>query len=139
MANFQGYLLKGLESNTVFPHNYIVFSSWSSTPNQREEVKAYRDDNTRNLVRITASGKKSIFSFDTRANIHLADKKAIHNWFYANETDHIARKMHLQFWDDENNVYKSGYFYRPNIPFPIVRITGDDIIYGSMHIDFIEY
>lgn len=136
---FSGYLLKGLETNTVFPHKYIVFSSWSSTPNQREEIKAYRDDNTRNLVRITASGKKSIFSFDTRPNIHLADKTAIHTWFYNNETDHVGRKMHLQFWDDENNVYKSGYFYRPNIALPIVRITANDIIYGTMHIDFIEY
>ena len=136
---FSGYLLKGKQTNTVFPHKYIVLKSWSSTPNQREELKAYRDDNTRNLVRITAEGKKSIFSFDTRDNIHLADKTAIHDWFYANETDHIARKMYLEFWDDENNVYKTGYFYRPNIALPIVRITADDIIYASMHIDFIEY
>lgn len=139
MANFQGYLLKGLTTNTVFPHKYIVFSSWRSTPNQREEIKAYRDDNTRNLVRVTASGKKSIFSFDIRPGIHLADKTAIHNWFYANETNHVERKMHLQFWDDENNVYKSGYFYRPNIELPIIRITSNDIIYDTMHIDFIEY
>ena len=136
---FQGYLLKGLQTNTVFPHQYIVYSSWSSTPNQREEIKAYRDDNTRNLVRVTASGKKSVFSFDIRENIGLADKTAINKWFYDNETDHTARKIHVQFWDDEKNEYKSGYFYRPNMPFPIVRITSNDIIYGSMHIDFIEY
>ena len=139
MANFQGYLLKGLENNEVFPHNYINYATWTSTPNQREEVKAYRDDNTRDLVRITAQGRKSVFAFSTRDKLRLADKKIIQKWFHDNETDHVARKMHLQFWDEENNVYKSGYFYRPNIPFPIVQITKDDIIYASMHIDFVEY
>ena len=142
MANFSGYLFKAVRAQTPFPMKYILESSWESTPNQREELKAYRDDNSRNLTRITAGGKKSIFSFDTRPKLRLADKKAILKYFTDNEItteDHVQRKIELQFWDDENSEYKTGWFYRTNMPFKIIKITDDDIIYDSMHLDFIEY
>ena len=58
MANFEGYLFKktvtqGTSTIDVpFPNRYIALDTWSSTPNQREEIKAYRDDNTRDLTRV---------------------------------------------------------------------------------------
>lgn len=139
--NFQGYLLKALKNNVVFPHQYIAFKTWKSTPNQREELKAYRDDNTRNLTRITAAGKKSVFSFTIRGPIHLEDKIIIQDWFYNNEetADHEQRKIHLSYWNDEINNYKPGWFYRPNLTFPIIRIEDDDIIYDEIQLDFVEY
>lgn len=136
---FSGYLLKAVATNTVFPNEYIKFSSWNSTPDQREELKAYRDDNTRDLTRITASGKKSIFSFTTRDGLHLSDKQAVQAFFYNAEVDHDQRKVQLEFWNDETNSYDTGYFYRPNMPFPIKRLTEDDIIYGELNIELIEY
>lgn len=146
MSNFKGYLFQSIgtdsEGNTKytpFPNKYIKYESWSSTPDQREELVAYRDDNSRDLTRVTASGKKSIFSFTTRDGIHLADKIAIQKFFTSAETDTEQRKIQLQFWNEETNDYDTGYFYRPNMAFPIKKITDDDIIYGEMTIDFIEY
>ena len=49
MSAFKGYLLRAVATNTVFPNNYIVYEGWDSTPNQREEIKAIRDDNTRDF------------------------------------------------------------------------------------------
>lgn len=60
MANFEGYLFKS--GSDIFPHQYINYESYSTLPNSREEIKAYRDDNTRDLTRVTASGTKSSFS-----------------------------------------------------------------------------
>jgi hypothetical protein len=141
--NFEGYLFASCDSKfrvrQTFPNKYIQYNSWSSTPNQREEIKAYRDDNTRKLTRVTASGKKSVFSFKVRGNLHLAEKKEIQEFFTSAETNHEQRKVNLKFWDDENNEYKTGTFYRPNMPFPIVKITEDDIIYGELTIECIEY
>ena len=137
--SFSGYLLKAVATSTVFPTQFIKLESWTSTPNQREELVAYRDDNSRNLTRITAAGRKSVFSFTTRENLHLADKQAIQDFFYNAEVDHDQRKIQLEFWNDETNSYQTGYFYRPNMQFPIKRIADDDIIYGELTLEFIEY
>lgn len=145
MANFAGYLFKktvtvGTSSVDVpFPNKYIALDTWDSTPNQREEIKAYRDDNTRDLVRVTAQGKKSKFSFKTRKKLHLAEKEEIQQFFTSSETDRNQRKIQLTFWNDEDNEYKTGYFYRPNMTFKIYKITDDDIIYDEMSFELIEY
>ncbi len=136
---FSGYLLKAVATGQIFPHEYIDYESWSSTPDQREELVAYRDDNSRDLVRVTAEGRKTALSFATRDNLHLADKQAIQSFFTSAETDHDQRKVELEFWNDETNSYDRGYFYRPNMPFPIKRITNNDIIYGQLTLDFVEY
>ena len=139
MPNFAGYLLKATATGIIFPQKYIALESWDSTPDQREELKAYRDDNTRNLTRVTATGKKSIFSFTTREGLHLADKIIIQTFFTNGESDHEQRKINLEFWNEETNSYDTGDFYRPNMNFPIYKITEDDIIYKAMKFEFVEY
>ena len=47
MSDFKGFLLKNSSGETL--DRYIQFDTYSSTPNQREEINAYRDDNTRDL------------------------------------------------------------------------------------------
>lgn len=134
---FEGYLLKS--GNDIFPHKYIDFASWDSTPNQREEIKAYRDDNTRNLTRVTAAGRKTAITFKTRDNLTLNEKMEIQNFFTSHETNAAERKIPLTFWNDESNSYMTGNFYRPNIKFTIQSISGDNIIYKSIQIDLVEY
>lgn len=139
MSPFKGYLLRATATNTIFPNNYILLESWSSTPNQREEIKAYREENSRDLHRITAAGKKSKWSFSVKPKIHLADKIIIQNFFTDAEVDADERKIELEYWNDETNTYETGYFYRPNTEFPIYKITNDDIIYNSIKITGVEY
>lgn len=145
MANehiFAGYLLKVPKENSadvIFPHQYIVLESWKTTPNRREEIKAYRDDNTRNLTRITAAGRKTDITFVTRDRLTLAEKQAIQQFFTDNESNAAERKIKLVYWNDEENTYKTGDFYRANAEFPIKKITEDNIIYGQLQIDLVEY
>lgn len=136
---WNGYLFKAVSTGTIFPHKYIDFGTWESTPNQREELKAYRDDNTRDLIRVTASGQKSVFQFKTRSNLTLAEKMEIQNFFTSAESDTTQRRITLQYWNDEINDYKTGDFYRPNLKFPIKRIENGTIIYDAITIDLIEY
>lgn len=142
-SNFRGYLIKATLTNQIFPLSYINYGSWDSTPKQREEIKAYRDDNTRDLTRVTAEGMKSVFGFETRANLHLTDKQAIQAFFYNAESDHHQRKVNLQYWNEETNQYETADFYRPDMNFPIRKIidngTESDIIYGSLKLEFVEY
>lgn len=147
---FNGYLLAGVSSGgtvTRFPAKYIVAESYNSTPNQREEIKAYRDDNTRDLTRITAKGKKSVVSFDTIDGLTLAEKKEIQAFFkncltssaLSGENFNLQRKVKLRYWDDENNAYKDGIFYMPDISYNIKEYTSNNIIYKSIHFEFVEY
>ena len=139
LADWKGYLIKTVSPEVVLPAKFIEASSYKATPNQREEIKAYRDENTRDLTRITAAGKKSKIIFTTRDNLHLKDKIELQDYFYNAESDHNERKVQIQFWNDEENVYKTGYFYRPDIQFTIKKITEDDIIYEKLEVHLIEY
>jgi len=151
MADFEGYLLKAYDENNnlvAFPNKYINESSYRTTPNQREEIKAYRNENTRNLTRVTASGKKTSIEFETRPNLHLSDKKKIQKFFtdniYPNTQQSASesasqRRIKLKYWNDESNSYKDGVFYRTDIQFTIKKITDDDIIYEAVKIELVEY
>ena len=144
-SNWKGYLLKAIrtegttEVETIFPNEYIQWNSWQATPDQREELIAYRDDNSRDLHRVTADGMKSTFSFNTRTNIQLAQKDAILKFFKDNEVDSKQRKIKLEFWNDDTSSYDVGYFYRPNMPFKIIKLSNDNIWYDSLTLEFIEY
>lgn len=139
MSAFEGYLMKATDTGIIFPNKYIIYESWESTPNHREEIKAWRDDNTRDLFRITAEGTKTDFSFDIKAGLHLADKIAIQEFFTNAEVNHLERKIQLTYWNDEDNEYKTAYFYRPDIQFTIRKITDDDIVYKGFTIELVEY
>lgn len=139
MSNFRGYLLKATANNKIFPQKYIALESYSSEPNHREEIKAYRDDNTRDLTRITAEGTKTSISFTTRNNLHLAEKEEIQKFFTSAESVALERKITLEYWNDEENIYKTGVFYRPDIKFQIKQIMEDDIVYKEITISLVEY
>lgn len=135
---FLGYLIKNnITKNT--DNSFIELSSYESIPNQREELVAYRDDNTRNLTRITAAGKKSKITFSTISGMNLQNKISFQNFFNTAMVDTAQRKVSITFWDDESNVYKSGFFYIANTTFPIIEIRDNDIIYDSVKIELVEY
>lgn len=136
---FNGYLIKATASGTNFDNHWLTLDSYESTPNMREELVAYRDDYTRDLTRVTASGTKSQIKFTTKSNINYNTKVAIQNFFYNNEVDHLQRKIQLTYWNDEENNYKTSYFYRPDITFSIKRIDGNNIFYNALDITLVEY
>lgn len=135
MSAFQGYLLKGIQTNTVFPSKYIKLETWDSTPRQKEYLKAYRDDNTRNLTKIAARGRKSTFKF-TIPKTNLREREEIKAFFEGNQD--LAEDLQLQFWDDLNLTYRTGSFYMPNLSFKIVEHSKTDIQYDELAVEFIE-
>ena len=130
----------GYRASDVLPHNYIIAESYTCTPQQREEIEAYRDDTTRALYRntIKSAYMKTKITFSTRP-LRLADKKAFMNWFTDRESSTQERKIQLVYWDDEASMYKTGYFYRPNMDFKIRKISNDDIWYDKVDIELIQY
>lgn len=138
MAQWNGYLIKSVLTNQVFPDGFMIFDSYECTPNQREEIKAYREENSRLLHRITAEGEKSTFKFTVRS-LYLSELEALRNWLYNAEVDHKERKIELEWWDMDTLQYRTSVFYTPNPQFKIKRYDDNNILFNERTIEFIEY
>lgn len=136
MAQFRGYLLKSTKSGKEFPSRFIQWDTWDSSPKQIEYLKAYRDDNTRDLTKIPANGRKSTFSFKTN-QLSLLDRQILKEFFDEAELNSEG-DIQLEYWDDKNLEYSVGTFYRPNMKFHIIGHTGNDIKYGEHTFEFVE-
>lgn len=133
MSNYKGYLLKF--RNTEFPNNY--FAEYSSTPDQRMDNDAERDDNG-SLQRSTLPTGKTSITFSTHI-LHLNEKINMQNIINSGIVNTVQRKCYVTYWNDETNSYDSGYFYIPDIEFSVMDASKTDIRYNPISIELIEY
>ena len=123
---------------TIFPHKYIQISTYQTTPSQRQDLDSYQDSKG-NLHRTVVPHDRSKIVFKTMDNLKLAEKQEIQAFFNGAMTNARERKITLAYWNDEDNMYKTGSFYIPDVTYPIKRIMGNDIVYGSVEYHLIEY
>lgn len=133
---FEGYLMKAF--GTIFPHKYIQISTYQTTPSQRQDLDSYQDSKG-NLHRTVVPHDRSKIVFKTMDNLKLAEKQEIQAFFNGAMTNARERKVTLTYWNDEDNMYKTGSFYIPDVTYPIKRIMGNDIVYDSVEYHLIEY
>lgn len=136
MSNYNGYLLRFGE--TVFPNHYIL--EYSSTPEQRMEVTAERD-NRGTLHRSTIPVGKTSIRFSTHI-MSLEEKITMQNIIMEAIRVHgifEERKCYVQYWNDETNGYDSGWFYIPDIEYQVMDADADNIRYYPISIELIEY
>lgn len=138
MSKYKGYLIKAANTDTKLDMKWILCKSYRTTPNQREEIEAYRDDYTRDLIRVTAPGKKTKIKF-TLVRADLDTKIAIQAFFNSVMVDKLQRKVHITFWNDEDNEYQTGYFYLPDIEWTIEDVAEDTIYYATTKIELQQY
>lgn len=139
---WQGYFFRATRTGTIFPNSYIEYEGYDSTPNQREDIKAYRDENTRDLYRITAAGHKTKIQVRIRPGLNILQKVSIQNFFRAGATDAEwkERKVQLTYWNEEDNTYYTSYFYIPDIQFKIHHLDhNNNPIYSGFEFHLIEY
>lgn len=137
MSNYKGYLLKF--GSVVLPNSYIVQDDGNtSIPNQREEIKAERDDYTRELLRVTADGMITKQTFVIR---ELTDTQmlAFKNVMKNSLVDEKQRRYHITYWNDESLQYEEGDFYIPDITYTRKLATDTYIKYGKFEITIIGY
>lgn len=129
-------------NNTVylsFPMKYVAKNGVHINPNVREEIKAYRDDNSRNLTRVTAAGTKTSISIDILGGQHNAEKNEMQAWFTSHEIDTLQRKITLLYYDADSDSYKTGTFYRADTEYTIITTTANDILWDAWTYDLVEY
>lgn len=133
MSNYQGYLIKF--RNQILDNKY--FTDFSSTPNQRLEASAERD-NTGYLQRSTLPNGKTKIAFSTHI-LHLEEKIRFQNIINNSMSDTIQRKCNVTYWNDETNDYSNADFYVSDIEYKIMDADDKDITYNPISVELIEY
>ncbi|MDO4272712.1 MAG: hypothetical protein Q4D16_03510 [Eubacteriales bacterium] len=135
---FEGWLLKF--GNQEFPLELIDHESWKSTPNQRQEIKAWQD-NTGKLHRDTVSHTRTKIEFETVDDLTLAEKMRIQSVITSSMTDTHQRMADIEYWNDETNAYAKTTVYVPDITFQIAEIdeARKNIYYKKIRFGLIEY
>lgn len=131
--NYKGYLIKF--DYTVLPNKY--FLEYSSTPDQRLDSDAERDNNG-NLQRTTLPNGKTSITFSTHI-LDLDEKIKFQNIINSSIVNEIQRKCKVTFWDDEVNDYKTSYFYMPDIQYSVMDADSSHIRYNPISVELIEY
>lgn len=135
MAEYLGYLLK--IKNEIFPMKYIASDSYTSTDNQRTELKAYRNANNL-LIRQTSPNYKTKIEFETPP-LYLSDVKKIKNIINGGMVNAKERKVKILYWNTEELRYKNAYMYMPDIDYTIKNSYGKELLYNPIKFSFIEY
>lgn len=136
-SSFEGWLLKF--GSKVVPNKYLAYDDYTATPNQRTEVEAYRDLNNL-LHRDTSPNFKTKIDFNTRP-LYLAEKIDLQSTFASGLVNRAQRRYNVTYWDDEQNTYRTGVFYMPNVDYKIINVDEEtkNILYNKMRFALIEY
>lgn len=128
---FQGYLLK--INDREFSNTFMRAESYKSTPNQQTDQDDYTDgygEFHRNILPHTST--KIEFNLKPMG---LAEKIEVQTYLIPRE------KMSVEYWNDEENKYKTGMFYIPSIQYPVRHIDrlNNDIEYAETRVALIEF
>ena len=128
---FQGYLLK--INGREFPNTFIRAESYKSTPNQQTDQDDYTDgygELHRNILPHTSTK----IEFNLKP-LDLAEKIVAQTYL-------IPRiELSVEYWNDEDNMYKVGRFSIPSIQYTIRHVDRikKNIKYAETRVALIEY
>ena len=129
---FQGYLVK--VGNYTIPLEYIKLESYSSKPDQRQDLDSYRDADGY-LHRTVLPHTATKIEFET-PYLYMAQFQALIQGIKENLTNTLARDCTLTYYDEETNNYKTGQFYMPGT---MEYKMYNKNIYAPSRFAFIEY
>lgn len=136
---FEGWLIKVGTEQTEIPINFIRYSTYKVTPDQRMEWSAERNVNGV-LQRETVPNMPPKIEFNTKL-LTNSDVTALMSILNKSFTVASERKLPVYFYDPENNTYKTWDCYMPDIDFKIRNVdTVKNIInYEELRFAFIGY
>ena len=135
---YQGYLIRGNKTHTDFPMDLIIEDTYDVTPDQRSELKAFRDSNNY-LNRVTSPNFKSKIVFQTR-EMNESDMERIRSWINNNLINPIQNSLDLTIYKPNQATYENiGMAYKTDETYRIHSISSSDIKYGKITWTFIQY
>lgn len=135
-SDYRGYLVKF--GDYALPNSFL--NRYESTPNQRIEKKAWRD-NTEYLQRVTSPNFKTTFILEIR-KLSQGQKDLFESIKSNGLLDVYQRKYAAEYWNLETGVYANGEFYIPDTEYAISYIANNDtgeMYYEPFTLEFIQY
>lgn len=139
-SDFQGWLIRNPTTHEEFPHHLIVKDNYQSTPLQRIDLKAYRDNNVE-LHRVVSPNYKTKIEFST-IEMTQYQLQEIQNFLAGTRISYKERKVALEYWDDDLLQYRvMNAAYQTDTTYPVSTINriSKIIKYRSIKFTFIEY
>jgi hypothetical protein len=140
LSNYKGYLISLFNKNGTligFPEKYIQKDTYKSTPDQRTEIKAYRDDSNL-LHRVTSPNYKTKIEFQTYP-LTLGKLEEIQGYFSRAMINPQQRKLKVRCWDEELLDYRDITAYLTDTTYPVKTISTENIKYDVIKYTLIEY
>lgn len=134
--DYRGYLV--MFGSHQLPNSFLT--RYASTPDQRIEKKAWRD-NTEALQRVTSPNYKTTLNLEIRPLTQR--EKDLWNSIKADGIlDETQRKYSVTYWNLDTCVYGTGEFYVPDTEYAVSHIydneTGD-MQYEAFILEMIQY
>lgn len=134
--DYKGYLVSF--GTYQLPNSFL--NRYASTPNQRIEKKAWRD-NTEYLQRVTSPNYKTTLNLDIRS-LSQGEKDLFESIKSNGLLNADQRKYSVKYWNLETGVYAEGEFYIPDIEYAIKHIANNDtgeMYYEEFTLELIQY
>lgn len=145
--SFNGNLLYLCQPSTIdttpvydiFNLDYVYKESYKVVPNRRQDLDSGRNT-TGLMIRNVLDHYVSTISFTVKTlnNTELASLMSFITSHYVSAKE---KKIYLRYYCPDIDDYKTGYFYIPDIEYPItmVDVANHLIRYGQFTLEFIEY
>ena len=134
--DYKGYLVAF--GSYQLPNSFLT--RYVSTPNQRIEKKAWRD-NTEYLQRVTSPNYKTTLNLEIRP-LSQAEKDLFESIKVNGLLDITQRKYSVEYWNLETGLYTSAEFYIPDTEYAINHIADNntgEMYYEAFTLEMIQY
>lgn len=132
---FQGYYYK--VGDWEIPLSFMMIKSVENTPIIMLDLDSYNDaDGTLHRTVLDKHGAKLEF---TTPPMHIKAKEQFMTKLREQFIDKKARKVQLEYYNDETGNYDTGIFYVPDFVFHPLFNTPTGIVYDGIRVAFISY
>ena len=133
---YQGYLVK--IGSTELDFKWINYADYSITPNQRQDLDSFRDNNGY-LHRTVLPHTATKIEFNTPP-MPESSKMELFGIFENNFTNKQERKLTINYYSPDTSTYKTAEVYMPDVQFQLQTVDEHgQLWYDTMRIAFIEY
>lgn len=135
---YNGYLIK--VGDYIIPFKYIALESYKITPNYRQDLDPFRDNNgvlTRNVV----SNMPSKVEIKT-PYLYARQMRDLMQNISANYTNEAEKKASVTYYCPDTDSYKTADMYCPDFDFELYRVEPSNFdlsLYKPFTLKFIGY
>lgn len=135
---FEGWLIKFGES--VMPVQYIAPSSYDITPEKRNVIDDWKDNNGKTHYDIFQARKVDV-EFTTKLGLRQKELEEIQKILTAGLLNEHEGKYDITVWNPHNSNYKHIEAKADDVKYPMRKVDPEnkDILYDGIKFGFREY